>query len=130
MTPSDAERNLQHDAEQRRREILAMSAGPELDLLIARDVLGHKIQIAKTGGITWERLSDSDSDWVMLKPYSTDCGAAWSVVEVVRAQWGVRIEDTPEAWWLVTVGRAQACAETMPHAVAIAALLAKLEAGR
>lgn len=59
-----------------------------------------------------------------IPPYSTDIAAAWTVVEVMRAQWGFRIEDTPEAWFVVTIGRWQACEETAPLAIGRAALLA------
>lgn len=126
-SPTEA---LAHALAEQREKILAMVAGPELDKKISLTIFGQL-------PFTWPGHSDLSvyngeevtPHITPLPPYSTDPGAAWLVIEVVRAQWGFRIEDTPEAWITVTIGRQTACAETFPLAACRAALLARLETG-
>ncbi len=62
--------------------------------------------------------------------YSTDIAAAWEVVEKFQAEdFDVRVgfcrwRDDGRVGWLAWVGKADALADTAPHAICLAALKA------
>jgi hypothetical protein len=62
-------------------KILEMKPGRELNIMVAKEVMGHEVVVDELMGDT-ERFTDGagDSVWSDLTPYSEDVGAAEAVV--------------------------------------------------
>ena len=103
-----------------REEIMSMNSGRELDVLIAKNVMGHEVFVEYTN-------------------YSTDVSAAWEIVEKFN---GVIIDrcDIKTGWRIGLakdefVTDSSNCitsdnlveADTAPHAICLAALIAVME---
>ncbi len=63
-------------------KILNMKPGRELNMMVAKEVMGHQVVVDEILGDT-ERFLDAtgDSIWSELTPYSEDDGAAEAVIE-------------------------------------------------
>lgn len=127
-----------------RDEVLALPAGPELDVLVAERVMGARLHPVKTSGpdMTYEQvpLRDGCVQDRPLSPYSTDMTAAWMALEHVagRKHWSYRIESEdgcgsgPLAYVTIQHGRQEWEAhsgfgdneDSVPLAICRAALLA------
>lgn len=109
-------------------EILTMSAGRELDAVVAIYVCGWIVDdwtaISPTGSRN-SRNAHGDDGW--LPYYSTNMDAAWQVIEAVWKSWFVSISISPNlaSCCLQNNGITRsAYAETAPLAICRAALLA------
>ncbi len=62
-------------------KILNMKPGRELNLMVAKEVMGHEVAVDEVMGDT-ERFLDSEGDsiWSELTPYSEDVAAAEAVI--------------------------------------------------
>lgn len=69
-----------------------MKDAKEIDLLMAKDVLGHAIYREKSGAVR-ERLPSGQTR--PLRPYSTDISAAWEVVQKL----GVTVIPVQDGWF-------------------------------
>ena len=127
-----------------RDEILAMEAGPELDALVAAEVMG--VSIVRESGIPAMEHSHHDPHLIgvggqRLPPpnVSGDTGPAWLVVEHLegRGMWWTaeyyQHDDPPYRWEFCNpMGKGlflpyEAVAPTLPLAICRAALLTVME---
>lgn len=121
-----------------------MKAGRELDALVAEKVMGCIISFKgwrygrcgcdDTKGPSHMWTPDHETyEWPA--PYSTDIAAAWEVVEKMGnwhgfdfAIWKKEVGEWRAGWfedgWEGLEGRADATAESAPHAICLAALKA------
>lgn len=111
-----------------------MTAGRELDALIAEKVMGWKVfRNGEHGPHRWEAETDRGTLRVIDSSYSgdgfspsTDIAAAWEVVEKVRKEAGdfqLALVDYGSAW-AARFDKASAVERTAPHAICLAALKA------
>lgn len=127
-------------------QVLKMEAGPELDSLIAKRVMGwvkfelyrgvwtwHEPEDTKHSEPRWvqEHEDDCDHDCSCFAP-SRDIAAAWEVVEKLKQShdpllglWGN--EDNTDDWFCALQGIEDCHAPTAPLAISHAALLTTLE---
>lgn len=62
-------------------KILEMKPGRELNIMVAKEVMGHEVAVDENIGDTERFIDESgDSIWSDLTPYSEDVGAAEAVV--------------------------------------------------
>jgi len=119
-----------------------MTPGPELDALIAEKVMGWSQSTHPKTKPGWLAPPDNleglyDPSWI--KPYSTDISVAWQVVERMekRGRWIIEVRlNAFKASFLYSLGLTPAGptrefygdsgvgAESMPHAICLAALKA------
>jgi hypothetical protein len=109
-----------------------MKAGRELDALIAARVMGWTgVRIDHPGGEEIRMGTSPEGKGGVVRHYSTDIGAAWAVVEKMRAAgWSFTLQPYPGATtWDVIFGRfgsgawARDIADA-PYAICLAALRA------
>jgi hypothetical protein len=101
-----------------REEILAMSAGVEMDMLIELELFGKVASV-----------------YYHPRPFSTDLSAAWEVVEKMKQNnWFFILSDNlfPDRWeasffWDPNQTMIEAIAETAPLAICRAALRVAME---
>ncbi len=79
-----------------------MRAGRELDLIIAKEVMGHGISREKRG--TW--IEGTPRGTRPLAPYSSDIQAAWEVAEKVGISLIPISEDGVRKGWFALAGAA------------------------
>ncbi len=116
-----------------RAEILAMKPGPELDALVAEQVLGLCVhEWEKDARAVWHcgkcgEWSAYLPPWPPQDPYSQIILYGWQVVEKMHKDgYGVRLSDKSGAtgsWWCY-IGDAGAQGQDAPEAISKAALLA------
>ena len=112
-----------------RDEILKMEAGRELDALVAEKIFGFvDLGPLQFAGLRYQKPT-TDGVVVLgrLPYYSTDIAAAWQVVEKYRCGFKLEFVDLYRRWYCeftINENLQSALAETSPHAICRAALLA------
>jgi hypothetical protein len=81
-------------------ELMASTSGRELDLLISKHVLGYGLTQASDGT---HYLEGAPGGMRPVRPYSTDIGAAWEVVEKL----GMTVIPIEGGSWFTLVGKAE-----------------------
>ena len=112
-------------------EILAMNAGRELNIRVAKHVMERGFAHDETFG---DMEKDSDGVYSYLQPYSEDISAAWQVMEKLKSyQPRVEFNIYSQKWEAAFSARdadfsyPTVSADTAPEAICKAALLALLE---
>lgn len=107
-----------------------MTAGRELDALVAEKVMGHRIfqPPPLTLDQAWE-VRPNNTEGRPLLPYSTDIIAAWQVVaKLMDSHFMVSVNCSHESgWWAVVYPSSGPAIESEyassgPHAICLAAL--------
>lgn len=94
-----------------------MTAGRELDALVAEKVLGETVTIFDTNPLGYS-----------CKHYSSDIAAAWLIVEDMKSAYDLQLEAFGGGWRATFHEKgheencAMAIATTAPHAICLAAL--------
>jgi hypothetical protein len=120
-------------------EIMNMSAGQEMDTLVAEKVMKFHLDYEfadMLGAPTVKELGDKYDEWGLLPLYSTEIDAAWEVVEKLKDRWGiVNIEYSHSApiarerwtaYFDIDFDGFMGFGDTAPLAICRAALLATL----
>jgi hypothetical protein len=116
-----------------------MKPGRDLDAQIARDVMGwwrvkHNLGFEDAKGPVWQGNNPATPNILdsPIPKFSRDISAAWSIVEHFRGNGtGFEINDQnglPEKgmpFWAVFKGHNPAIGSSVPHAICLAALMAK-----
>ncbi len=103
-------------------QILEMKPGRELNMMVAKELMGHEVAADEIIGDTERFLDPSgDSIWSELTPYSEDTGAAEAVINKA-AELGFTDVGT---WWEFGAGSYKPA-----EAVCKKALLEKMAAGK
>jgi len=112
-----------------REEILNMSAGREMDILVLRDVMKYKPVFVEEGSIfgtpgELDHWYDENGAFVMLGTSpSTDISDAWKVVDKFKKEdYDVEVKTTIHNWSCI-LGRNVGHGETATLAICRAALL-------
>lgn len=112
-------------------DILNMQVGEELDALVAEKVFNRLITWNRAFQyLTEEERESNIKAFVTIPEYSTNIVAAWEVVEKIKTKFIEIWYDGKK--WVCEIGvhdHITATAETAPHAICLAALLA-LEGNR
>jgi hypothetical protein len=118
--------------------IETLDAGPELDAMVAEQVMKWTKFIGTGGGTYWNDESGhfvgGDTRWP-VPPYSSDIAAAWEIVEDFGSSfvslthaYGEADGEIQDGWWCEVIGPGYAMrqfADTAPLAICRAALAAK-----
>lgn len=131
---------LSHLREQKRREIVAMPAGLALDAMIAERVFRHHLAPDADPSDPRDRLYivRDDGGSQSIPPYSSDPGAAWTVVQAMRQPGrfqafyravGEIVNEGRSVHLSPEYGLFKLSAPEMAHAIGRAALLALLDEG-
>jgi hypothetical protein len=117
-------------------EIMKLEAGPEMDLLIAEKIFGHRVISHRPPTIWIDNPDDKENGGFSSHCgcYSTNIESAWNVVEKLQTEpyeFFFGIEKTPsipyaktgKPHWHVEFGGKKTFADTAPLAICRAALL-------
>ena len=125
-------------------EILSLNPGQELDVLVARHVMGHPSSRLVPGHV-WGALRDLTPEedagyrrcgivhaYLGVAEYSTGISAAWSVLERIRTAHPLAsIDSCGSEWlaWFSDLGEDSPRCATAPEAICKAALLLYFRTG-
>lgn len=112
-----------------------MEPGRGLDALIAEKIFEQpSIEVPSDRPVTATELTDREVRLALILPYSTDISAAWPIVEKFKNEGNYKLVISAypkdEVWTIKAYhreGYSKSCstsAETLPHAICLAALKA------
>lgn len=118
----------------KREEIIAKWAGMtarERDAWVAEVVLGHSVgRERRLNGEIFIVDADAPHGFQRAVPrYTTDISAAWTVLDSVRLNYYVQLDDKESGKWTFSIryGKWKATALSAPEAICLASIIAELE---
>lgn len=86
------------------------------------------VESAVFGGETFGQFREVNGVRVLIPNYTTDISAAWAVLDFVRLNYTVQLDDKESGNWTLSIryGTWKATAASAPEAICLASIIAEL----